>query len=62
MLPERTVHLKTALERQDLSRPYLAHHELENVVIVIINTTIIRRELTGVARTCLLAEYTFSLS
>ena len=26
----------TALERQDLSRTYLAHHELESVVIIII--------------------------
>ncbi len=25
----------TALERQDLSRTYLAHHELESVVIII---------------------------
>jgi len=26
---------QTALERQDLSRTYLAHHELERVVIII---------------------------
>jgi len=26
----------TALEREDLSRTYLAHHELESVVIIII--------------------------
>jgi len=25
-----------ALERQDLSRTYLAHHELESVVVIII--------------------------
>ncbi len=25
-----------ALERQDLSRTYLAHHELESVIIIII--------------------------
>ncbi len=26
----------TALERQDLSRTYLAHHELESVIVIII--------------------------
>ena len=29
-------HLYTALERQDLSRTYLAHHELESIVITIV--------------------------
>ena len=28
--------LWTALERQDLSRTYLAHHELESIVVMII--------------------------
>ena len=40
MLTERTVHLKTALERQAMSRPYTAHHELGSIGIVIITTTI----------------------
>ena len=30
-----------ALERQDLSRMYLAHHELESIVIIIITITAI---------------------
>ncbi len=30
-----TVALIAALERQDLSRTYLAHHELESVVIIV---------------------------
>jgi len=28
--------MKGALERQDLSRTYLPHHELESIVIIII--------------------------
>ncbi len=30
----------TALERQDLSRTYLAHHELENEIIIIVLMTL----------------------
>ena len=34
--PRQWLNRQTALERQDLSRTYLAHHELESVVIIII--------------------------
>ena len=36
--------LATALARQDLSCTYLAHHELESVLIIIIRTTIPLRD------------------
>jgi len=32
---------QTALERQDLSRTYLDHHELESIIIIIIIITIV---------------------
>ncbi len=41
MLPRQLVDCQTTLERQDLSRPYLAHHELESIIIVIVITIII---------------------
>ncbi len=37
---------QTALERQNLSRTYLAHHELESIVIVIVVIIIINTVLT----------------
>ncbi len=33
---------QTALERQDLSRTYLAHHELESVVMLIVNILLLQ--------------------
>ena len=35
-LVDRIEMRKTALERQDLSRTYLAHHEMESVITIII--------------------------
>ena len=40
LLTERTVHLKTALERQDMSCMYLIHHELGSVVIITTTVTV----------------------
>ncbi len=37
--PERCTR-QTALERQDLSRTYLAHHELESVIVIVIITLV----------------------
>ncbi len=34
---------QTALERQHLSRAYLAHHELESDIIIVIVTVIVMR-------------------
>ena len=33
---DKTAKLQTALERQDLSCIYLAHHELESIIVIVI--------------------------
>ncbi len=35
MQPDIATHRQTALERQDLSCTYLAHHEVESEIIII---------------------------
>ena len=51
--------LWTALERQDLSRTYLAHHELESIVVIIImlmlmpaKTSLLHAQVIPVTRQC----------
>ena len=57
MLPLQLVDCQTALERQYLSRPYLAHHELESIIIVIVTTinitvVIIYQTVMSLAHAC----------
>ena len=51
--------LWTALERQDLSRTYLAHHELESIVVIVImlmlmpaKTSLLHAQVISVAQQC----------